>query len=88
MFGKKKKEVAPTTSEAIGKLRETEELLTKKQLYLEKQIEEQMAIAKKKAGKDKRGMYFVQSIILYQSGNFVKILHVIHCQYELFCFHQ
>lgn len=55
IFGKKKKEAAPTTSDAIGKLRETEELLTKKQEFLEKQISDQIGIARKKAGKDKRG---------------------------------
>ncbi|XP_071824488.1 charged multivesicular body protein 4b-like [Apostichopus japonicus] len=54
IFGKKKKEAAPTTSDAIGKLRETEELLTKKQEFLEKQISDQIGIARKKAGKDKR----------------------------------
>ena len=41
MFGSGKKgEKAPTTGEAIQKLRETEEMLVKKQDFLEKKIEQ------------------------------------------------
>jgi len=41
MFGSGKKgEKAPTTGEAIQKLRETEEMLIKKQEFLEKKIEQ------------------------------------------------
>jgi hypothetical protein len=41
MFGGGKKgEAAPTTGEAIQKLRETEEMLIKKQDFLEKKIEQ------------------------------------------------
>ena len=41
MFGTGKKgEAAPTTGEAIQKLRETEEMLIKKQDFLEKKIEQ------------------------------------------------
>jgi hypothetical protein len=41
MFGTGKKgEKAPTTGEAIQKLRETEEMLIKKQEFLEKKIEQ------------------------------------------------
>ena len=39
IFGKKKKDEAPTTAEAIQKLRQTEELLEKKQAFLEKKID-------------------------------------------------
>lgn len=55
MFGGKK-EQAMTTGEAIQKLRETEDILNKKQEYLEKNIEKELDIAKKNAQKNKRGM--------------------------------
>ncbi|KAM9839218.1 charged multivesicular body protein 4c [Aulostomus maculatus] len=44
----------PSPQEAIHKLRETEEMLTKKQDYLEKRIEQELAIAKKHGTKNKR----------------------------------
>uniref|UniRef100_A0A3Q2V8G6 Charged multivesicular body protein 4C n=1 Tax=Haplochromis burtoni TaxID=8153 RepID=A0A3Q2V8G6_HAPBU len=44
----------PSAQEAIHKLRETEEMLTKKQDYLEKKIEQEIAIAKKHGTKNKR----------------------------------
>nr|XP_020442084.1 charged multivesicular body protein 4c-like [Monopterus albus] len=44
----------PTPQEAIHKLRETEEMLTKKQEYLEKRIEQEIMIAKKNGTKNKR----------------------------------
>jgi len=43
-----------SSSEALQKLRENEELLTKKQEHLEKQIEEQLEIAKINGTKNKR----------------------------------
>jgi len=55
MFGGKK-EVAPTTGEAIQKLRETENMLIKKQEFLEAKIEDELNIARKNASKNKRGM--------------------------------
>lgn len=54
MFGGKK-EVAPTTGEAIQKLRETENMLLKKQDFLEQKIETELATAKKNASSNKRG---------------------------------
>ncbi|KAG7462211.1 charged multivesicular body protein 4c-like [Solea senegalensis] len=45
---------APTAQEAIHKLRETEEMLTKKQDYLEKRIEQELMVAKKHGTKNKR----------------------------------
>ncbi|CAK6970249.1 charged multivesicular body protein 4c [Scomber scombrus] len=45
---------APSPQEAIHKLRETEEMLTKKQDYLEKKIEQELMIAKKNGTKNKR----------------------------------
>lgn len=55
MFGGgKKTEKGPTTGEAIQKLRETEEMLLKKQEFLEKKIDQELAIAKKNGTKNKR----------------------------------
>lgn len=53
MFGGKK-EAAPTTGEAIQKLRDTEEMLTKKQDFLEKKVDAEIAIARKNAKTNKR----------------------------------
>ncbi|KAM8966627.1 charged multivesicular body protein 4c isoform 2-T2 [Pelodytes ibericus] len=44
----------PSAQEALFKLRETEEMLTKKQDYLEKKIEQELATAKKHGTKNKR----------------------------------
>ncbi|GAA6215079.1 charged multivesicular body protein 4c-like [Lates japonicus] len=44
----------PSPQEAIHRLRETEEMLTKKQEYLEKRIEQEIMIAKKNGTKNKR----------------------------------
>lgn len=59
-FGKMfngKKETTMTTSQAIQQLRETEEMLAKKQEYLEKKIDDEIAIAKKHGTKNKRGKH-------------------------------
>ncbi|KAI9546110.1 Charged multivesicular body protein 4C [Dissostichus eleginoides] len=45
---------APTPQEAIQKLRETEEMLAKKQDFLEKKIGEELSTAKKNGTKNKR----------------------------------
>lgn len=50
-----KKENAPTTGEAIQKLRETENMLLKKQEFLEKKIELELDTARKNGTKNKRG---------------------------------
>lgn len=47
VFGGKKGDKLPTTGEAITKLRETEEMLMKKQDFLEKKIEQEISVAKK-----------------------------------------
>lgn len=57
---KGKKEVVPTTGEAIQKLRETENLLIKKQEFLESKVEEELATARKNASKNKRGICLQQ----------------------------
>lgn len=54
MFGGKK-EVAPTTGEAIQKLRDTENMLIKKQEFLETKIDAELTIAKQNGTKNKRG---------------------------------
>ncbi|XP_076868373.1 charged multivesicular body protein 4c [Brachyhypopomus gauderio] len=51
---KHRSRTGPSPQEAIHKLRETEEMLTKKQDYLEKKIEQEITIAKKNGTKNKR----------------------------------
>lgn len=63
LFGGKKEEKGPSTEDAIQKLRSTEEMLIKKQEFLEKKIEQEIAIAKKNGTTNKRGRYSV--CILY-----------------------
>lgn len=55
MFGGKK-ETTMTTGEAIQNLRETENMLIKKQEFLEKKIEQELQTAKTNGTKNKRGM--------------------------------
>lgn len=57
VFGGKKGDKAPTTGEAIQKLRETEEMLIKKQEFLEKKIEQEISVARANGTKNKRGLY-------------------------------
>eukprot|EP00794_Sanderia_malayensis_P005598 gene5598-6287_t len=55
IFGSSKsKEKAPSTSEAITRLRETMDLLDKKSAFLEKKIQAETMTAKQNASKDKR----------------------------------
>ncbi len=54
MFGRGKKGEAPTPAQAINGLRETEEMLIKKQEYLEGKIEQEIQLAKKHGTKNKR----------------------------------
>lgn len=54
MFGGGKNNKAPTTGEAIQKLRDTEEMLIKKQDFLEKKIEDEIKTAKQNGTKNKR----------------------------------
>lgn len=57
MFGGKKAEPAPTTSESIQKLRDTENMLLKKQEFLEQKLEQELKIAKENASSNKRGKH-------------------------------
>lgn len=54
IFGKGEKGNPVTTGEAIQKLRETEEMLNKKQDFLEKKIEAELTTARKNAKTNKR----------------------------------
>lgn len=64
LFGGKKEE-APSTSDAIQKLRETQDLLSKKQEYLEKQIDDCLLVARKNASKNKRGEFNALKMITF-----------------------
>lgn len=59
LFGGKKEEKGPSTHEAIQKLRETEELLLKKQEFLEKKIDLEVQTARKHGTKNKRGKFAI-----------------------------
>lgn len=54
LFGGGKGDKAPTTGEAIQKLRDTEEMLIKKQDFLEKKIDQEINIARQNGTKNKR----------------------------------
>lgn len=54
LFGKKNKETTPTPAEAIQKLRSTEEMLLKKQEFLEGKVDAELKTAKKNGTKNKR----------------------------------
>lgn len=60
VFGGKKEPTGPTTSEAIQKLRETEEMLIKKQDFLEGKITQEIDTAKKNGTKNKRGKLMIK----------------------------
>ncbi|CAB1336253.1 unnamed protein product [Coregonus sp. 'balchen'] len=51
----------PSAQEAIQKLRETEEMLTKKQDFLEKKIDQELITAKKNGTKNKRVVFMTQA---------------------------
>ena len=64
IFGSgKKKEEAPTTQDAIQKLRATEEMLTKKSEFIEKKMKQELMTAKKAGTKDKRGKLTILSLL-------------------------
>lgn len=56
-YSKGKGKGGPSPQEALARLRETEEMLTKKQEYLEARIEKELALAKKHGTRDKRGEF-------------------------------
>ncbi|XP_026561813.1 charged multivesicular body protein 4c [Pseudonaja textilis] len=53
-YSKGKGKGGPTPQEALARLRETEEMLTKKQEYLEARVAKELALAKKHGTRDKR----------------------------------
>ncbi|KAK2095587.1 hypothetical protein P7K49_027003 [Saguinus oedipus] len=53
--GSSKSRAAPSPQEALARLRETEEMLGKKQEYLENRIQREIALAKKHGTQNKRG---------------------------------
>lgn len=61
LFGGKKPEAAPSTSESIQKLRDTENMLLKKQEFLEQKVEQEHELAKKNASTNKRGKHEIFS---------------------------
>lgn len=85
MFGGKKGDKAPTTGEAIQKLRETEEMLMKKEEFLEKKIAQEIEIAKKNGTKNKRGAQLLSVVVplncpcdLHSHDSLLYLLGVIH----------
>lgn len=62
LFGKKKGEAAPSPQEAIQRLREVEEMLTKKSEFLEKKVEHELQTARKAGTKNKRGIYLLRVV--------------------------
>lgn len=71
IFGGKKEEKGPSTHEAIQKLRETEELLLKKQEFLERKIDTEIQTARKHGTKNKRGtkiyLFMMRSSIYFMN---------------------
>lgn len=53
--GSSKSRAAPSPQEALARLRETEEMLGKKQEYLETRIQRELALAKRHGTRNKRG---------------------------------
>ena len=58
IFGSGKKGELPSPQQAIQKLRETEEMLSKKTEFLEKKIDKEMQTIKKNGMRNKRGDYY------------------------------
>lgn len=56
VFGKGKKGEPPSPQQAIMKLRQTEEMLSKKSEHIETKIEKELAAAKKHGTKNKTGL--------------------------------
>lgn len=85
LFGGKKEEKGPSTHEAIQKLRETEELLLKKQEFLEKKIDIEVQTARKHGTKNKRGkfkmLYWFRSQIIYCLIELNELDSLLTCRY-------
>jgi len=59
IFGSKKKGETLSPQEAIQRLREGQEILTKKSDFLKKKVEHELQTAKKAGTKNKRGNYLI-----------------------------
>lgn len=55
--GSSKSRAAPSAQEALARLRETEEMLGKKQEYLEGRIQRELSLARKHGTRNKRGRH-------------------------------
>jgi hypothetical protein len=74
LFGTSKdKGKVPSPQEAIQRLREIEEMLNKKNEYLEKKIEEELHTAKKNATKNKRGALYLNKFAFLSIHLCIKI---------------
>jgi hypothetical protein len=69
LFGGKKEPPAPSTSESIQKLRDTENMLLKKQEFLEQKVMDEQEIAKKNASTNKRGELSISTLYLALNSN-------------------
>lgn len=61
VFGKGKRGEPPSAQQAIQRLRETEEMLSKKSDHIEVKIERELATAKRNGTKNKTGSYWAAS---------------------------
>jgi charged multivesicular body protein 4A/B len=62
LFGKAQK--APTPKDALGKLKETLDMLQKREDYLQTKIAKELTVAKQNASKNKRSMYLRKLLII------------------------
>lgn len=69
LFGKSSAEKAPTTQEAIQKLLEIEDLMTKRQGVLERKIEDELKSAKANGVKNKRSNWIHNRHLILISKN-------------------
>lgn len=76
VFGGKKGDKPPTTGEAIQKLRETEEMLIKKQEFLEKKIQQEINTARKNGTANKRGRN-VENYHVFLYDLFARLFEII-----------
>jgi len=65
IFGSKKKGKTPSPQEAIQRLREVQDMLTKKSDFLEKKVEHELQTAKKAGTKNKRGNYLIPAYFTF-----------------------
>jgi hypothetical protein len=88
MFSSKKEEKAPSTTDSIQKLRETENMLLKKQEFLEQKLEQELDIAKKNASTNKRGELKYLFYWIYLPSDLARLFRhsSFHIRVFLVCF--